>query len=205
MTPHITPKTSRGRDLLIQAARRLFLERGYTNVSIQQIAAEADMTKGAPYYYFANKQELFICVSLEIIADVRDTLASSMASEGTFQERIERATIQAVRSISGDFSQWFSDMFREVDKSSMKQAIAQEFGHPLLPNFFLPMFEEAREAGELGRVSTEVAARTYFMLLKSTIDTCAHGSASHPGDTPVPVDTETLVREVIDIFFHGVA
>lgn len=204
MTPPTSIKNSQGRSLLLQAARRLFLERGYSNVSIQQIATEADMTKGAPYYYFANKQDLFIQVSLELIADVRDTLVNGMTVEGTFQERIERATILAVHSISGDFSQWFSDMFREVDKSSMKKAIEQEFGNHVLPNFFLPIFETARANGELGRVSPEVAARTYFMLLKATIDTCAHGSVEHPG-ADIDIDTDTLVREVVDIFFHGIA
>ncbi|MEJ7840103.1 MAG: TetR/AcrR family transcriptional regulator [Thermomicrobiales bacterium] len=204
MSSASTPKTTQGRDLLIQVARRLFLERGYTNVSIQQIATEAEMTKGAPYYHFASKQDLFIQVSMGIIADVRDTLNSAMQTEGSFQQRLESATIEAVRSISGDFSQWFSDMFREIDKASMQQAITEEFGFRVLPNFFLPLFEAAKANGDIGRVSPDVAARVYFMLLKSTIDTCGHGSVEYPG-SELGVDTEQLVREVIDIYFRGIA
>lgn len=44
---------------LVTVAREFFAERGYANASLSAIVAAADLTKGAVYYYFPNKQELF--------------------------------------------------------------------------------------------------------------------------------------------------
>lgn len=44
------------------AARRLFLTRGFTRVSIEDVAAKAGYTRGAVYSNFANKGELFFAL-----------------------------------------------------------------------------------------------------------------------------------------------
>ncbi len=44
---------------LIEAAMRLFAERGYDNVSMRDIAKAAGVTPGLTYHYFDSKQKLF--------------------------------------------------------------------------------------------------------------------------------------------------
>jgi AcrR family transcriptional regulator len=44
---------------LVARARREFGANGYANASVDQIAAEVKLTKGAVYYHFKNKQGLF--------------------------------------------------------------------------------------------------------------------------------------------------
>lgn len=44
---------------LLTTARRLFGERGYADVSIEEIAREAGVTRGALYHHFKSKEELF--------------------------------------------------------------------------------------------------------------------------------------------------
>lgn len=46
------------REALLQAARTLFLRHGYTATGIDQICAEAGITKGALFHYFASKEAL---------------------------------------------------------------------------------------------------------------------------------------------------
>lgn len=43
---------------LIEAAYQLFLERGYDSVSVQEIAARANIAKGTFYLYFHDKDDL---------------------------------------------------------------------------------------------------------------------------------------------------
>ncbi len=47
------------RSLIIEAAFRVFSEKGYYNAKIEEIAEEAGIGKGTVYSYFNNKQELF--------------------------------------------------------------------------------------------------------------------------------------------------
>src|SRR5215472_15817138 len=47
------------RQKIIQAARRLFNQRGFENVSINEIMGAAGLTRGRFYSYFASKTELY--------------------------------------------------------------------------------------------------------------------------------------------------
>lgn len=50
----------RTRQRLIDVAKRLFVERGYAATSLEQIAAAAEVTKGAIYGHFASKEDLLL-------------------------------------------------------------------------------------------------------------------------------------------------
>ena len=47
------------REALIDAAERTFRRRGVTRTSLADVAAEAGMTRGAIYWHFRDKAELF--------------------------------------------------------------------------------------------------------------------------------------------------
>lgn len=47
---------------LLEAARRMFVDRGYAETSTPEIAAAAGVTRGALYHHFADKQALFRAV-----------------------------------------------------------------------------------------------------------------------------------------------
>lgn len=45
---------------LLQAARKLFVAKGYRGTSINEIAAEAGVTKGAVYFHFDSKEDILL-------------------------------------------------------------------------------------------------------------------------------------------------
>lgn len=67
------------RRALLDNASRLFAEKGFTNTSLDEVAAEARVTKGAVYHHFANKQALFEAVADEAEAEVAAALVAAGA------------------------------------------------------------------------------------------------------------------------------
>lgn len=47
------------RDLILDAAERVFLRRGVARTALQEIAEEAQLTRGAIYWHFQNKADVF--------------------------------------------------------------------------------------------------------------------------------------------------
>lgn len=50
------------RDAILEASMRLFAQRGYHGTSVAQIAKATGLTKGALYWYFKGKEDLFLTV-----------------------------------------------------------------------------------------------------------------------------------------------
>jgi AcrR family transcriptional regulator len=60
-------QTERNRELVLAAARRVFLTRGYAGARLDVIAEEAGFSKGVVYSQFAGKAELFLALLEERI------------------------------------------------------------------------------------------------------------------------------------------
>jgi AcrR family transcriptional regulator len=69
------------RAAIIAAARRLFGSRSYAQVSIDQIASEADVAKGAVYHHFATKADLFEAVLRAVSTDALASVQSGMIGQ----------------------------------------------------------------------------------------------------------------------------
>lgn len=55
-------RSEQTRRLLLDVARRLFTERGFAGTPTEEIVREAGVTRGALYYHFKDKQDLFRAV-----------------------------------------------------------------------------------------------------------------------------------------------
>lgn len=56
--PIDTPPDTRTR--ILEAAARVFAEKGYHETRMDDIVAAADSSKGSLYFHFANKEEIFL-------------------------------------------------------------------------------------------------------------------------------------------------
>ncbi|GGE82595.1 TetR/AcrR family transcriptional regulator [Priestia taiwanensis] len=77
MSPRKVVAQELSRDMIIEAARRLFVQHGYQHTSMRQIAKQLNYSHGAIYYHFQNKAELFYAIVdqdflmlMEILDDV---------------------------------------------------------------------------------------------------------------------------------------
>jgi len=72
------------REQLLSAASRVFARRGYHGASINEIAAEAEFSKGALYWNFASKEDLFFALLDDLDGHLRALIS---ASAGTTLDR----------------------------------------------------------------------------------------------------------------------
>src|SRR5256885_15980978 len=59
---------------LVEAATRLFAEKGYENASVSEVVAAAGVTKGSMYHYFQAKDDLLLEIYQQVLAMQMDRL-----------------------------------------------------------------------------------------------------------------------------------
>lgn len=68
MTPRTDPADRRNE--ILDAALRCFLRTGYHRTSMDDVVREAGLSKGTLYWYFQNKQDLFLSLFDRILAEM---------------------------------------------------------------------------------------------------------------------------------------
>ncbi len=67
-------RTEKTRAALMQAARQLFVDKGYADTSTPEIVAAAGITRGALYHHFEDKRALFRAVVTDEALAVADAI-----------------------------------------------------------------------------------------------------------------------------------
>src|SRR5438309_11045251 len=76
---------------ILDAATRVFSAKGYHGTLVDEIASEAETSKGGVYFHFPNKQAIFLAL-LDYLADtLRDHIDAAVASQSEPIGRAEAA------------------------------------------------------------------------------------------------------------------
>ena len=62
------------RDAIVQAARKVCLEKGFSKITVSDIASEVGMTRSLFYHYFQNKEEVTSAVLDQYITDFLEAM-----------------------------------------------------------------------------------------------------------------------------------
>ncbi|HYQ39935.1 MAG TPA: TetR family transcriptional regulator [Pseudomonas sp.] len=86
---------------LLAAAEQLFLEQGVAHTTLEQIARAAGVTRGALYWHFANKADLFHAM-LEQVRLPPEQLAGNLSCCGDLDPRqaLRQLCVQAIVSLA---------------------------------------------------------------------------------------------------------
>jgi AcrR family transcriptional regulator len=100
------------REQLIAIARGLFAERGFEGTSVEEIAAQASVSKPVVYEHFGGKEGLYAVVVDREVRTLLDGIGGSLTS-GTERELIEQATLALL-----DYIESHTDGFRILARDS---------------------------------------------------------------------------------------
>ncbi|THF49264.1 TetR/AcrR family transcriptional regulator [Allorhizobium terrae] len=135
---------------LIAAARKAFAEKGYAAASMDELTAEAGLTRGALYHNFGDKRGLFAAVvnqiDSEMAARAKAVAASepdewkALVAEGiayiemALDPEVQRIVLLDGPAVLGDPSKWPSqDNCLQVTQQAVERLIARGTMKPLDP------------------------------------------------------------------------
>jgi AcrR family transcriptional regulator len=88
LAPMATAKAEETRSRILDAALRLFRERGFEQTTMRDVAAEAEVATGAAYYYYRSKEDLVLAFYLRTEDEAAERFAQVIASTNDVRKRI---------------------------------------------------------------------------------------------------------------------
>jgi AcrR family transcriptional regulator len=142
-------KTGQGREsvseeVILEAARRVFIRKGYNGARMQEIADEAKMNKALLHYYFRSKDKLFDRVFLEAFKEFWPSIEAVAGQEEVSVNRLIRAIVDG-----------YMDILEKM---------------PFLPNFVINELNRAPERVEGLILASGINPETVSRIFKRSIE-----------------------------------
>jgi AcrR family transcriptional regulator len=188
----MTPDT-RGR--ILQAAGRLFIERGYTATSMREVAEAAGIGKATIYHHFPDKQSIVLTLLDRQLARVKVTQAA-IAAEPDPRKRFQIAAEQGIAALL-ESSDLMQIVRREVPGGRSRIQAAMM---PFLRKNRSLLAQAVREGTRQGifrAIEPKEAARVFMTMVQGTF-----AAAYLSGEKPRP--SVITSSALLDIYFRGI-
>lgn len=181
---------------ILETAKNLFIQKGYHGLSMREISDALGVSKASLYYYFKDKEELFLAILKIYLEDMHTELNHITAEPITSSQKIQRfmeyvltqpaeqrATIrlssQEITHLSPESRKLFDAIYREKFVGKVQAILIA-----------------GMQAGEFRQMEPEVAV---WSLLGIMFPYFYPSHAS--GGLPVPPD---VIAEVLKIYLTGI-
>ncbi|WP_458413477.1 TetR/AcrR family transcriptional regulator [Schinkia sp. CFF1] len=102
-----TKKSSRKFNEIVNAAAKVFREKGYKEATLEDIASEVGMLKGSLYYYINKKEDLLYAVVERPLGEMTENLKEIVNSSDAPSVKLEKALKNHIYS----FEKYQSELF----------------------------------------------------------------------------------------------
>ena len=195
------PKDLGKRAAILEAAKQLFAREGFNGVSMDQIAAEAGVSKLTVYSHFGDKDALFAAAvqakceemlpdalfEIELKGSLRDQLKAIAQAFFALVTSEEAISTHRMMMVPGNIDDKLKRTFWEAGPQRTHDA-------------FAAMLQALVAKGELDVPDVGTASVQFFTLIKGEVHarmTC--GLCSRPG----PVDARQHVDATVDMFLRA--
>ena len=168
MSKNNPDSTHETRTRILEAAVKVFATKGYHDAKVDDIVSEAQTSKGAFYFYFPSKQDIFIALS-DTFADLLESkLSEAMQSEIHGLQQMDAA----LRVSLGLFSQ-----YRGLAKIALVQAVGlgavfeerRRAINDRLTRLVQTRLEVAAAEGSIPPLKADLAARAWVGALNEIV------------------------------------
>lgn len=156
--PKIKAKGSVLPESILQAATRLFIERGFDGTSMYEIADALGVTRTAIYYYYKNKEAILVALTDNITR-----VAAQLAEQAAQHEHL--SPVEALRTVIGRHVRLIIDhgeQFRVVERNEerlppKRRAAAAGYRRGVVANFSA-VIERGIQSGDFRPTDASVSA-----------------------------------------------
>jgi TetR/AcrR family transcriptional repressor of mexAB-oprM operon len=189
------------RELLLDAAEQVLFERGYANTSLEQIARHAGMTRGAIYWHFRDKADVFNALAVRVSLPL-DELVEKMEQETSARPlaTLRALCLYALRELARNprSQRVYTVLLHRLEKTPASvDALAHiHEAEARALDRFEQLFARARECGDLAE---SMAPRTAAWALQTYV----RGIYSSWLREPEAFALEENAAALLDVFFNG--
>lgn len=191
------------RERILSAAMTVFAQKGWQKTSLDEVAAAAGMTKGAIYWHFRNKNDLFFALldarlqrdTSPVQAEIQAAIAQGQRGEP--MQAVAQLFAQAWARSATDH-QW-TRLYLEVMSQAQEPEIAQRLESLYSHIWHLSgEFVAVMQAGGLTR--SDIPQQDLAMLWCVMFDGVTATAIANP-----QLDVQQLAQKFIPILWHGLA
>jgi AcrR family transcriptional regulator len=191
--------------LILDAAHKIFSEKGYMNARLEDIAAAAGFSKPSLYSYYQDKEAIYMSLAIREMENVSGKIEAAASADAPFLTTLE----SILRIVFENFAQTFS-YFSTVSNFQALSAVQAEMSkhHDQMGKFHeiigrsLGLMEKvikrAREKGEIGD-GQETSGLSWFIL------SLIQGVNMRSWMTRKPPDVDAEVKTMISFIMNGIS
>jgi AcrR family transcriptional regulator len=149
----LSPRGTRTRQRLLEAAEAVFAEHGYHDASVVKITEAAGVGQGTFYLYFASKQEIFDELVRDLNRRVRHAMKEA-SSQGKTRLEAELLGFRAYFRFTAEHPA----LYRIIRQAEFVSPDMLRYHYDRLSSGYVEALREASEHGEIAQLDPEVAA-----------------------------------------------
>ncbi len=186
------------RDQIMETARRLFGERGSTDVSMDEIAGEAGVARSTVYTYFANRDDLLRACVQSMYDSMQDTVELVLAGRASPQDRLWGLIMGLLERI--DESPAFFRLAMATQATSSEGSAAVGGALMMIGLDMIRVLDELVGAGvSSGDFRSDLDPARAVVLVGQQI----YGALSVRAGEPDPIAAAQAADEICDFVYRG--
>ena len=184
-----------GRLAILKAARRLFADRGFLGVSIDDVAREATVSKGLVLYHFASKDRLFAHIIGELKEELFRRLKLAIEGQTGAMEKLMALIKGYLHLVKNQRKLWRIVLHEAYSLGGATRKLLVECRQSNL-GIISNVLEEGMDRGELRNLDPQLASLCLLGIISERV-------LATPTPTHEP-DVEQLASSIADIMLNGV-
>lgn len=195
--------TGRKVEPILRAARRLFLEHGYSDTSMDAVAAESGVSKATLYVYFQNKKDLFGA----IVNDFSARYAAAAMAEEAGDEEVKPALLRLGRTVlaillAPDAIAAHRMVIAEAARAPELGRLYYESGPARLLYRVESVIKSAMKDGQLRTANSKQAAEQFIGLVRGNLQLRALVCVGEPISDK---EKKAIIASGVEVFYRAYA